>query len=212
MARPKLFGADYSVYVRIVRLTLAQKGIDCDLVPVDIFAQGGPPPWYAEFHPFGRIPSFEHDGLRLIETTAISRYVDEAFAGESLQPADPGCRAVMNQIISMLDSYAYRTLVWDIYVERVSKPAHGEKPDEELIASALGKARTFLSSLDRLKTPGPWLLGDKITLADLHAAPMFGYFTKAAESNDLLSEHPALGQWWERMRALPSFRATEPSD
>ena len=41
MAKPTLFGADYSVYVRIVRLTLAEKGVDYELVPVDVFAADG---------------------------------------------------------------------------------------------------------------------------------------------------------------------------
>ncbi len=212
MAKPKLYGADYSVYVRIVRLALAQKDVDHDLVSVDIFAEGGPPAWYRDIHPFGRIPAFEHDGLSLIETTAISRYVDEAFAGQRLQPDEPRSRAVMNQIIAALDSYAYRSLVWDIYVERVSKPARGESPNEGLIASALIRARTVLSFLDRVKVPGPWLLGDRMTLADLHAAPMFGYFTQAAEGIDLLRDYPALSEWWTRMSALPIYRATEPSD
>ena len=43
MARPVLYGADYSVYVRIARMALAEKGVEHDLVPVDIFAPGGPP-------------------------------------------------------------------------------------------------------------------------------------------------------------------------
>ena len=86
MTKPQLFGADYSVYVRIVRLALAEKGVGYDLVPVDVFAADGVPAWYLELHPFGRIPAFEHDGLRLFETAAITRYVDEAFAGPPLQP------------------------------------------------------------------------------------------------------------------------------
>ena len=104
MARPKLFGADFSVYVRIVRLALAEKGVGYDLVPVDVFAAGGVPAWYLELHPFGRIPAFEHDGFRLFETSAIARYVDEAFDGPALQPTDPRGRATMNQIIGMLDA------------------------------------------------------------------------------------------------------------
>ena len=76
MGRPVVYGADYSVYVRIVRLALHEKGVDYDLIPVDVFAEGGPPAWYFDFHPFGRIPAFEHEGLRLYETTAIARYVD----------------------------------------------------------------------------------------------------------------------------------------
>ncbi len=41
--KPVVFGAPYSVYVRAVRLALEEKGIDYELVPVDVFASGGPP-------------------------------------------------------------------------------------------------------------------------------------------------------------------------
>ncbi|TIT61074.1 MAG: glutathione S-transferase family protein, partial [Mesorhizobium sp.] len=65
MSKPVVYGADYSVYVRIVRLVLAEKGIDYELVPVDIFAADGISGWYFDHHPFGRIPAFEHDGFPL---------------------------------------------------------------------------------------------------------------------------------------------------
>ena len=80
---------------------------------------GGSRPEHRARHPFGKIPAFEHDGFRLYEAGAITRYVDEALPGPRLQPEDPRGRARMNQIVSILDSYAYGTLVWDIYVERV---------------------------------------------------------------------------------------------
>ena len=57
----------------------------------------------------------------------------------------------MNQIISILDSYAYRTLVWDIYVARVSRPAGGHNADERKIAGALSAAEVCLSALSDLK-------------------------------------------------------------
>jgi hypothetical protein len=86
-------------------------------------------------HPFGKIPAFEHAGFRLYEAGAITRYVNEAFPGPPLQPAEPQGRARMNQVISIADSYVYRTLVWDIYVERVSRPASGSAPNQEKIAA-----------------------------------------------------------------------------
>ena len=116
MGRATLYGADYSVYVRIARLALIEKNVDHELIPVDVFSPEGLPSWYLALNPFGRIPAFEHDGLVLYETAAIARYIDEAFQGRSLQPDDPRARAAMNQIVGLLDSYAYRTLVWDIYV------------------------------------------------------------------------------------------------
>ncbi|TIT38367.1 MAG: glutathione S-transferase family protein, partial [Mesorhizobium sp.] len=155
MTKPILYGADYSVYVRIVRLALEEKGIDYELVPVDIFAATGTPGWYFDHHPFGRIPAFEHDGFRLYETSAIARYVDEAFDGPALQPQEARSRATMNQIIGMLDAYAYRAMVWDVAVERLEKTT----PDEALIADGLLKARTTLQALSSLKAPGPWLMG-----------------------------------------------------
>ena len=207
MAKPRLFGADYSVYVRIARLAFAEKQVDCELVPVDVFAPDGVPKWYLEHHPFGRIPAFEHDGVRLFETSAITRYIDEAFSGPPLQPAEPRQRAVMNQIIAMLDAYAYRAMVWDVAVESLEKSA----PDEALIASGLARADTALKALASLKSPGPFLLGERITLADLHAAPIIAYFTKAAAGQALLDGYPALLAWLEEFRGRHSFRVTEPT-
>lgn len=208
MGKPIVYGADYSVYVRIVRLVLAEKGVDYELVPVDVFAAGGVPAWYFEHHPFGRIPAFEHDGFRLFETSAIARYVDEAFDGPVLQPKDPRARATMNQIIGMLDAYAYRSMVWDVAVERLEKQA----PDEALIAGGLSQASKTLEALSSLKAPGPWLLGDQLTLADLHAAPIIAYFVKVPDGLKLLAEFPEIQAWWNRITARPGFARTEKAD
>jgi glutathione S-transferase len=205
MTRPILYGADYSVYVRIARMALEEKGVGYDLVPVDVFAEGGPPAWYLERHPFGRIPAFEHDGFRLFETGAICRYVDEALDGPALQPATPRGRAVMSQIIGLIDSYAYRAMVWDVAVERLE----GSPPDEARIAGGLKTAATALAVLSGLKAPGAWLLGDRISLADLYVAPVVGYFLKVEEGRRLLTLCPPLDGWWTRISARPSFAATE---
>lgn len=203
MTKPILYGADYSVYVRIARLTLAEKGVGYELVPLDIFAAEGIPTWYLERHPFGRIPAFEHDGFRLFETSAIARYVDEAFDGPALQPTDPRGRATMNQIIGMLDAYGYRSMVWDVAVERLEK----EAPDEALIANGLHQAETVLRVLTALKAPGPWLLGDQLTLADLHAASIIAYFLKVPEGQKLLADFAAIQAWWDGIAKRPSLAA-----
>ncbi len=120
-------------------------------------------------------------------------------------------RARMTQIMSMTDSYAYRPLVWDVYVERVSKPKRGAVADEARIAAALPVAETCLAELERLRGDGPWLAGNRLSLADLHAAPMFSYFLEAEEGRALLAAHAGLGAWWKAVSALPSFVATRPA-
>lgn len=207
-----VFGAAYSVYVRSVRLALEEKGVAYQLAEIDVFAPGGPSAELLLRQPFGRIPAFEHrqDGetFTLYETAAILRYVDEAFAGPALQPAGLQRRARMNQLLSILDNYAYRTLVWDIYVERVSRPAGGKPSDEQKIAAALPLARICLGAIAEVMGEAPWLTGLEPSLADLHAASIFAYFTRAREAEELLQPHDRLRQWWQRMQARDSMRRT----
>lgn len=207
--KPVVFGAPYSVYVRAVRLALEEKGVDYQLVPVDIFAPGGPPMEHGLRHPFGKIPAFEHAGFRLYEAQAIMRYVDEAFAGPRLQPDDVRSRARMTQVISILDSYAYRTLVWDIYVEQVARRAGGAATDEAKVAAAVPRAEICLSALAGLMGEAPWLAGKVLTLADLHAAPIIALFRLAPDGDRLLSRETRLTEWWNHISERPSFARTE---
>jgi len=209
-SEPVVYGAPYSVYVRAVRLALEEKGVPYRLEPIDVFAETGPPASLLARQPFGRIPAFEHDGFQLYEAGAIARYVDEAFSGPALQPSAARDRARVNQVISILDSYAYRTLVWDIYVERVSAPRKGRLPDEARIQAALPKAQLCLRAIAELMGGGPYLAGPMLTLADLHAAPMFAYFTLAPEAGPLLAGQPGIAAWWARMAQRPAMQSTAP--
>ncbi|MBB4571703.1 glutathione S-transferase family protein [Rhizobium leucaenae] len=208
MEKPCLFGADYSVYVRIARLALLEKGVEHERVPIDVFAEGGPPASYLERHPFGLIPAFEHGDFRLYETAAITRYVDEVFDGPRLQPVAPRQRARMNQIVSIADGYLYPHLVWGICVERVFKPAKGIAADEERIAASLSKAAISLAALSDLIGYTPWFCGPEQTLADLYVAPMFDYFLMAPEGREMIEHHPKLASWWSRIAVRPSVSMT----
>ena len=210
MTMPTLYGASYSVYTRIARLALIEKGVDHAFEEVDIFAPGGPAPSYLELHPFERVPAMRHGGFSLFETQAICRYVDETFPGPALQPSSAQDRARMAQIIGILDAYAYRAMVWDIFVERVRKPARGEVQDEAKIAAAVGLAGRCLGVLEGSMGGSPWLIGagDHPSLADLHAAPMLTHLAAAPEGAALIVRHAPIAAWLERMKARASMRAT----
>jgi len=209
--KPRVFGADYSVYVRIVRMCLVEKGVEYGLTPIDVFAREGPPQRYLARHPFGRIPAFEHAGFSLYETSAIARYIDEAFGEPKLQPSGAKARARCNQLISIADNYAYPHLVWGIYVERVSKPRRGAAADEARIAAAVPKARTCLKAMSDLMSDNLWLAGAELSLADVYAAPMFDYFLQAREGMDMICEYGNLATWWSRVAARPSMKTTAPT-
>jgi len=206
MPTPILYGAAYSVYVRAARLALAEKGVPYRLVEVDVFAPGGPPPEHLARQPFGKIPAFEHDGFQLYEAGAITRYVDEAFDGPALQPAQPRARARMTQAIGICDAYVYPDLIWGIYVERA--PRRGRPADEARIARLLPRAETCLAALETVMGDGPWLAGPALTLADLHAAPMFDLFLRTPEGVEALARHDRLAAWWAAISARASLAET----
>ncbi len=206
----RLYGAAWSVYVRIARLALEEKGIPYTLVEVDVFDSAGVPVEYLERHPFGRIPAFQHGDFCLYETSAIVRYIDDAFDGPKLQPADAKARARANQIAAVMDAYAYRTLVWDIYVERVVAVKEGRPTDDEKIAAALPLASTCLAELDRLCDGTGYMVADRVSIADLYAAPMFACFTQAAEAGLLMDRCRKLQDWWRRFSVRESMGRTQP--
>ncbi|BCQ58232.1 glutathione S-transferase (plasmid) [Burkholderia gladioli pv. gladioli] len=204
----RVYGAAWSVYVRIVRLALEEKRVRYDLVEVDVFAKTGVPQEHLARHPFGRIPAFEHGEFHLYETSAIVRYIDDAFPGCKLQPTEPKARAKVNQIIGLMDAYAYQTLVWDIYVERVVSAREGRSPNEHKIAAALPRAAVCLSELTRLSDDRGFLIGDTATLADLYAAPIFACFMQAPEAISLMKGYEKLAVWWQQFAARDSMSRT----
>lgn len=208
MTEITLLGLRISVYTRIARLALEEKGVAYELEEVDIFADDGPPADYLARNPFGRIPCLLYGDFCLYETAAICRYIDEIFTGPELQPAQTAPRARMTQIVGVLDHYAYRPMVWDLYVQRVVIPGSGGQPDEALISAALPNIETVLRQLDDWRDTSRFLAGDSITLADLHAYPMLRYLIETAEGAALLESFPRLGAWMTEMQSRPSAGAT----
>lgn len=208
MASIRLLGLRISVYTRIARLALEEKKVDYELEEVDIFADSGPPADYLAYNPFGTIPCLLYGKFSLYETSAICRYVDEMFLGMPLQPQEPAPRARMNQIVGVLDSYAYRPMVWDVYVQRIVVPGSGGRADEALISGALPTIRTVLEQIDHWRGDSDFLVGDAISLADLHFYPMLRYFVETGEGEAMLRSFPRLEHWLGQMQSRPSARAT----
>ncbi len=205
----ELHGYRYSVYLRIVAMTLIEKKLGWTHIEVDPFDTPISDAYLA-LNPFGRVPTLVHDGFVLYETTAITRYVDEAFPGIPLQPVDPGKRARMNQIIAVADSYGYWPMVRQVFAQRVFRPASGGTGDETMIADGVEKSARALAALDGLVAGEPFLVGDALSLADLHPGAMIAYFTMAEEGSAELSRHPKLAEWWTAFSNWPSLRKTDP--
>jgi glutathione S-transferase len=204
-----LHGYRYSVYLRIARMAFFEKGVPVGHVEVDPFAADVPAS-YLDMNPFGRVPTLVEDDFVLYETTAITRYVDEAFDGPPLQSGDPRRRARMNQIVAILDSYGYQPMVRQVFSQRVFNARLGRTPDEAAVERGLAASGRVLLALEKLCGGDGTLVDENITLADLHLAGMMAYFTAAEEGGAALSRHLGLSRWWEKMRGRDALTATDP--
>jgi glutathione S-transferase len=203
-----LYGYSYSVYLRIVRMTMLEKGVAWRHVEIDPFADEIPADYLA-LNPFGRVPTLDHDGFVLYETTAITRYIDEAFPRPSLQPEAPRERARMNQIIAIADSYGYWPMVRQVFSQRVFN-ARRRTPDEAVIAEGLARSHKVLGALEPLAEGGDFLVGGRLTLADLHFGAMAAYFTASTEGATTLGDYPKLSAWWRAFKNRKSLAETDP--
>ena len=209
MAHPIVYGPAGSTYVWSARLTLAEKGVMHALVTVPFGAHREEP--HLSRHPFAKVPAFEHDDFALYETQAIMRYVDERFAGAPLQPTDVHEYSRMNQIMGIIDAYAWPSIAGAILFNRILVPRFlGGTPDEAAIAAALPRARLCVAEIDRLMAENPFLAGPHLTLADLLAAPLLYYFANVPDGRGPIAEHPKLRAWLGRLETRQSFEVTKP--
>lgn len=203
-----LYGYRYSVYVRIVRMTMLEKGVAWRHVEVDPFADHVAAE-YLRLNPFGRVPTLVDGDFALYETAAITRYVDEAFDGPALEPRSASERARMAQLIAIMDSYGYCPLVRQVFSHRIFRPTAGETWDENEIVAGLAKAKHVLAACEDL-IANEFLAGGGLSLADTHFAPMIAYFVAAPEGARLMDQFPKLATWWRRMQLRPSLLETDP--
>lgn len=204
-----LYGNPLSNYVRAARMVCEEKGVEYQLVTIPSL-KALKEAEHLSRHPFGKVPTLEHGDVSVFETSAICRYIDEAFDGPSLQPSEPAARARMEQWISVTNAYL-DTDVMRRFVLHYFFPRGPEgKPDQERIDKALPDIRRDFEVLDRALATSDYLAGDQLTIADLMLAPIIALGLATPEGNQLVLGCNNLKAWADRMFARDCFAATAP--
>lgn len=192
---------------RVVKMFLAEKGVDLDRVEVDLRGGENRREPYLKVNPAGQTPALELDGGACItEITAICEYLEEKFPSPPLVGATPEERA--------------ETRMWTRRVDlKVCEPmANGFRfgeglPMFESRMRCLPDAAPGLKAIAQdgvawvdANLKGPWLCGDRFTLADilLFAFLDFG----AAVGQPLDPKFARVGDWFARVQARPSAAAS----
>jgi glutathione S-transferase len=205
VARPTLLGDARSTYTRSARMAFHEKGIAYTL-------ESHPPhsPEINAIHPFGKMPALRIGELGLFETSAIMRYIDEAFPGPPLMPQSPADRARVEQWISAINCYFYDAMALRYVLQYIFPKGADGKPDRTTIDQALADMQRYFGVLDKTYGSRNFLVGEQPNLADLLLAPLVFYVSKMPEGGKLLASFVNVSRGHSAIAGRDSFNATMP--
>jgi len=163
MAQLEIIGVAQSNYVWVVRIAATEKGVPYKFTPVRPHT-----PEVDAIHPFGKIPAMRHGDVELFESKAIATYIDRAFQGPALMPADAKGYAQAEQWISCVNTIVDPTCVRQYIVSYVFPGTPDGSPNRPTIDAALPAMEKQLAVLDKALAKTGHLVGDKLTLADIN--------------------------------------------
>lgn len=229
----KLYNAPQSTCSQRVRFVLNAKKLPFEEIRLNLLAGDQLKPDYLKLNPNGVVPTLDHNGQIVIDSTVITEYLDEVEPATTFTPEDPVRRARMRALMHFIDEMpaaAVRVPTFnlaflpnfqkmsreDFVAMAESKPLRREFmlsmgqtgfPKAEMDA-ALGRLRRAWERMEAEieASGGPWLLGKDITLADVAAMPAL------VRMDDLgmpdWQDLPRVKTWFDNIRAHPSFAPT----
>jgi glutathione S-transferase len=229
-----LYNAPQSTCSQRVRFVLNAKQLAFDEVKLDLLAGDQLKPDYLKLNPNGVVPTLDHDGNIVIDSSVIIEYLDEVVPDQSFSPREPVTRAHMRALMRFIDEMpgaAVRVPTFNL----AFLPRFQAMSEEEFKAMAEAKPlrREFMltmgrkgfpekdmdAALDRLRrtyarmdaeiarSGGPWLLGKTPTLADVAVMPAIVRMADLG-LDTMWKDLPRVTRWYEAIRAHPAFKPT----
>ncbi len=191
----KLYGTNWSPYAIRVMIQIAAKGLDFEVT----LPPGGWPATdeYKAQNPIGKIPALQVGDTIIPESTVIMDYLESEFPEPALQPADPLALARMRLLVRMTDLYL-GTQMSPIFQNMMGRGS------QQAAEEAASKAMETLAWMDHYADGAPYLIGDRLSLADCTLGPIL-YFVGVLMPNvgqpDPLAGYTKLAKAWDTIRA-----------
>ena len=115
---PTLYHVPLSPFCRKVRLSLAEKRVECELVEVKYWEKE---PEFLRRNPAGKVPVLKIDGKLLAESSAICEWIEEVYPEPSLMPETPDERAEVRRLVQWFDDKFHKEVTANLLYERVNK-------------------------------------------------------------------------------------------
>lgn len=200
----KLYSGPLSLFTGKVRVALAEKGLDYELVSVPFTRKGYQPkhPDVLAANPKAQVPVLVDGPLTVYDSTLIFEYLEDRYPEPPLYPRDPAERARCRQLEAASDELLFPH-VFELISEVFYKP-DGAGRDDARVARAGAAIVQHYDGLERRIVPGAFLCG-AFGVADI------AYFlTISFAGNFGVSPgdgQPTLQAWYGQVAARPSIAA-----
>jgi glutathione S-transferase len=194
---------------RVVKMFMAEKGINIPRVEVDLRAGENRQPAHVARNPSGQMPTLElDDGSYLAEVTAICEYLEENHPAPALIGATAEERAVTRMWTRRVDLYIVEPMLTGF---RGAEGFNFFKDRMRLLPQAAADLKTLaqekISWLDGLIAGRDFIAGPRFTLADIL---LFCTMDFAATVGQPLNPANAnIAAWFERIKARPSAEGSK---
>jgi glutathione S-transferase len=199
-----LFGSTLSPFVRKVVAFATEKGVDFELKPRGI---GDTDPDFCKASPFRKMPALQDGDYCLADSSAICHYIEAKHPDPALIPSEAKARGT----VIWFDEFADTILFGcgqKVFFNRVVAPRFLNRPGDESVAEAALRDE-LPPILDYLETlvpaDGGFLVGDRISLADISVASPFANFRHLGVELDA-GKYPRTRRYVEAILDRPSFK------
>lgn len=199
----RLFHVPLSPFCRKVRLSLAEKKIEVELVEEKYWEAD---PDFMRRNPAGKVPVLKLDGKMMSESTAICEYLEEANPSPTLMPRGAQERYEMRRIVAWFDDKFQHEVTSKLLYERVNKKMMGQGyPDSKNIKAGAKAIKYHIDYMGWILDQRRWLAGDMMTLADFAAAAQLSCLDYISDVD--WNRNATVKDWYAKIKSRPAFRS-----
>lgn len=199
----RLYHVPLSPFCRKVRLSLAEKKIDVELVEERYWEAD---PDFLRRNPAGKVPVVKLDGKILSESAAICEYIEETRPDPPLMPTDPAARFEVRRLVAWFDDKFHQEVTANLLYERINKKmTKAGYPDSGKVKAGARAIKFHLDYMGWLLDQRRWLAGNAMSLADFAAAAHLSSLDYISDVD--WSRSQVVKDWYATMKSRPAFRS-----
>ncbi|KAF1895125.1 hypothetical protein Lal_00022622, partial [Lupinus albus] len=203
----KVYGPAMAACPQRVLACLIEKGVEFELVHVDLDHLEQKKPEFLLLQPFGQVPVVEDGDFRLFESRAIVRYYAAKYAehGPNLLGTTLEEKALVDQWLDV-EAHNFNDLCFNIMLQLVILPKMGQVGDLNLAHSCEQKLEKVLDVYEKRLSESTYLAGEKFSIADLSHLPGIDHLIEDAKLGHLVTKRKNVNAWWEKISSRPAWK------